>query len=211
MKIYNNKIQIECDNIVSQKHGKIFYYYANNQKINGTMKIDFICTCGKRVITSIKAYKKDSRLLCKNCKTEQTNLEKYGIKNSLHSEKAKRTNLEKYGEITASKADIIKNIISNKNKQHAQNALIKRKQTLLEKYGVEYTFQIKEIKEKIKTAHENTYGGHPMNNDLIKEKVIRQHYYKYYKRLLERKDIQPLFITELQRSSLRHIKSCMSL
>ena len=193
MRIYNDKLEFNVDKIESKQSGKMTYYYANGNKINDTMNIDFICSCGKKVTITVKSYKKDSRLKCKACKTKETNLEKYGVENLLHSEKAKQTNFEKYGVDNFAKSKKAKNIISMKNKENANNALTKRKKTNLEKYGVEYSFQSEKVKEKIKQTNLKKYGGHPMLNSDIKDEAIRNHNIGYINNLKKRNDIKPLF------------------
>lgn len=52
-----------------------------------------------------------------------------------------------------------------------EKANVKRKETLLELYGVENQFQRKEIKDKLKEKWDESYGGHPMKDKVVKAKV----------------------------------------
>lgn len=193
MIIYSDYIKIECDEIEPRKSGKMTYYYANGQKINNNMIIEFVCSCGERVTKTVKEYKRDSRLLCKKCKTIQTNMDKYGVVNLLHSEKAKQTNIERYGYDNHMKSDKYRKLSSEKSKKAAKKALDKRKKTNMSKFGVEYSFQSESVKDKIRKTNLKKYGGHPMLNDIVKDKIVKKHYSKSYERILKRTDIKPLF------------------
>lgn len=108
-------------------------------------------------------------------KIKETNIERYGVENSMHSkdfvEKIKKTNMEKYGaeyQIASehtknkskqttyekhgvnhqSKIPEVKQKISEKNKQKAQQIKDNSRKTFLKKYGVETPLLLKENKEK---------------------------------------------------------------
>ena len=102
--------------------------------------------------------------LCKKCKLEKNNLEKYGVKNVFQieevKEKIKKTNLDKYG---------VEFISQNKEIQN------KIRETNLEKYGVEYFLQNKEVHDRIKETTLEKYGVENISsNKEIKEKKKRK-------------------------------------
>ena len=80
-------------------------------------------------------------------KSQQTCLDKYGVKFSFQSdnnkEKSKQTCIEKYG------------VEYNSQIKEVQE---KRKQTFIRKYGVDNPFKSEEIKEKIKKTNREKYG-----------------------------------------------------
>ena len=100
--------------------------------------------------------------LCRKCKLEKNNLEKYGVKNVFQikevKEKIKETNLEKYGvENPSQSKDIQKKI----------------KETNLEKYGVEYFLQSEDVHNRIKETNLEKYGVENVSQiNSIKEKKI---------------------------------------
>jgi len=98
--------------------------------------------------------------LCRKCKLENNNLEKYGVKNVFQikevKKKIKETNLEKYG---------VEFISKNKEIQN------KIKETNLDKYGVEYFLQNKEVHNRIKETNFKKYGVENVSKlDLVKNK-----------------------------------------
>ena len=94
-------------------------------------------------------------------KVKQTNLERYGVENTLQSkiirEKIKQTNLERYGVEHPTQSDTIKE---------------KVKQANLQKYGVDHPAQSDAIKEKIKQTNLERYGNaSPLGNKEIQDKA----------------------------------------
>ena len=72
--------------------------------------------------------------------------------------KKEQTCLDIYGTTNPSYSAEIKNKISKKNKQHSDIALMKRKETNKEKYGVEFLFQDKQYKDKQIQTNLTRYG-----------------------------------------------------
>jgi hypothetical protein len=94
-------------------------------------------------------------------KKEQTNLAKYGTKNTSDLEetknKVKETNLKKFGVNYPLQSEEIKE---------------KTKKTCLENYGVDNPFKSEEIKSKIKETNLLNLGVEfPMQNNVVKEKT----------------------------------------
>lgn len=93
-------------------------------------------------------------------KIEQTNIEKYGVKNVFQSEEIKQkireTNVEKYGTDHPMKSKEIQE---------------KTKNTLIKKYGVSNLMKSEFIKEKSKETNREKYGcDNPMQNGNVREK-----------------------------------------
>lgn len=95
-------------------------------------------------------------------KREQSNLEKYGVKNVLELEvikqKSKQTKLEKYGDENYSNRELSKETIKEKYGSHSnlfQQIIIPK---LLERYGVENVFQLEEVNEKRKETYKEHFG-----------------------------------------------------
>lgn len=140
--------------------------------------IQLICdVCGTRIERAYYDYlqkrksdivEMDVCLACKNKKTEQSNLIKYGTACVFQSEsiknKIKDTNLQKYGVENPFQSEDIKDKIKSTclNKYGAEYFSqtdmhkIKTKQTCMERYGVEFPNQSPEVKEKsLKTFAQN--------------------------------------------------------
>jgi hypothetical protein len=102
----------------------------------------------------------DNKIKIINEKRENTNLERYGVRNiSQHfdtKEKVKNTTLEKWGGYTYQSEELLNKVIS----------------TNLEKYGHTFSSSSREIKEKIILRNIEKYGSKsPMQLNCIKEKV----------------------------------------
>ena len=116
-------------------------------------KIDVCCDiCGIQSIIAYYDYLKSFNkrniytcTKCKNIKTIQTKLEKYGNENYNNAEQMKKTCLEKY------------------NDENYRNHE-KGKETCLKKYGVENVFQDENIKIKSKKSKFEKYGNENYNN-----------------------------------------------
>ena len=138
---------------------------------------------------------KDEIHYCKKCskiKREQTNLERYGVKNIFQSEdkriKIKNTLKERYGVDSPIKNIEIKEKIKQTNleKYGAENPFSsnickeKIKQTNLEKYGVEHPSHSNEIKRKTKRTNLKKYGvEYALQNSEIKEKMKQTNLKRY--------------------------------
>lgn len=133
-------------------------------------KIEILCDmCQKtKMIVGYNTYnqaiKESGSYVCKECSREkaaQTNLKKYGVRNTTEldsvKEKMKQTSLERYGVDCYTKTDEYKN---------------RRKQTCLEKYGTEYPSQNQEVKDKYKQTCLERYGfEHAMKSQVVKDKT----------------------------------------
>lgn len=114
-----------------------------------------------KFISATRGYKGCGNTSCKNQKTINTNVEKYGTKNPAQVEsiknKIKITNLKRYGnEYGLSNKEIIE----------------KRKKTCIEKYGVDNVWKAKEIQDKIKQTNLNRYNTNvAAKNEKIKNKM----------------------------------------
>lgn len=102
-------------------------------------------------------------------KREQTCIERYGVKNSMQSqktkEKVKQIWIEKYG-------------VDNPNK--SKEVQEKARKTCIERYGVDHISKIDTVKEKIKQTNLERYGvEYGLQSDSIKEKGIKTSLKKY--------------------------------
>lgn len=109
---------------------------------------------------------------------KQTCIRKYGVEYSGQAkekkEKTIKTWLNKYGVDNPRKAECIKKKITQyfKDKNKVNKIIEKRKQTCLEKYGVEYSLQSDLVKNKIKETCLKKYGvDHPWKSDKVKQEI----------------------------------------
>ena len=91
-------------------------------------------------------------------KIKNTCLEKYGTEYYLNSEDCKQKTLKKFGVDNYRKTDECKQLVSKYQKDHKEELNKKRKNTLLNNYGVENQNQINKVKEKIKNTCLKKYG-----------------------------------------------------
>ncbi|MBR4589498.1 MAG: hypothetical protein IKO36_02440, partial [Bacteroidaceae bacterium] len=169
------------------KFSEKIYWYLHKINEHPTCKI-----CGKlvRYVDGHIGYKTycSSKCVAKDPeaaqKREQTNLQKYGVKNAFQSneikEKIKQTNIQKYGTKYAMQNEAIKEKFYNSMMQkygvkHAlqeSNIFEKAKQTLLKNYGVEYCSKNAKLLEKIYQTNMKKYGTKlPLQNPQIIQKV----------------------------------------
>ena len=148
------------------KNGYIQITPAQIQQLTPSSTVSFMCECDhchKQFSLRILSYTpKDDKILCRQCKIANTNLERYGGTTPFASEKvkekAKQTNLERYGVENTFQAEQFKEKI---------------KQTNLKKYGVENVMLSPEIQAKVrKTNLERYCVEHAAQNDIIKEKTL---------------------------------------
>lgn len=112
----------------------------------------FYCTnCGKLV----NQHLRNINFFCKDCKTKQFCLKKYGVDNP-------------------SKDPKIIEIIKEKNKATDPEVRKKYRETCKRKYGCENAFQSEKIKQKIKESMVKSYGvEHALQCSKFKEKFIK--------------------------------------
>jgi hypothetical protein len=186
------KITTICDNCGDEKKNvfKDYYNYTNG------LTNSYYCTS------------------CKNIKSEKTNLEKYGVKNSMLLEETKdkirKTNLEKYGVDWYSKTDDYKEKFaktSNEkwgvdNPSKSKEIKDKIKKTNLEKYGVNWIFQSEDMIKKSKETNLEKYGvdWYSKTND-YKVKIIKTCNEKYGTDNVSQSDIikERVRLTNLER------------
>jgi len=141
----------------------------------------------KRSNSLIESFSKktDSEKLETRKKRESTNLAKGGHVSNLHSvegkQKVKETFISKYGYENPNTNSSIKAKISAANKLTSNHALVVRKSTCLERYGVDNVMKTQEVKDKIKETCFSKYGSQShMQNDKFLEKFFNE-YHKRYK------------------------------
>ena len=109
----------------------------------------FICkSCGKLA----NQHLRNINFLCKDCKTKQFCLEKYGVDNP-------------------SKLDSIKDIIRTTNKASCPETRHKYRETCKKKFGVDNSFKSPIVKEKIKNSLIKAFGvEHPLQSEQLQKK-----------------------------------------
>ena len=117
-------------------------------------------------------------------KRKQTNLKKFGVEYPTQSDEIKelikQNNLVKYGETNPCKTEYYRKLLSDISS--SEECVNKRKQTNLEKFGVEYPTQSNEIKELIKQNNLVKYGEtNPCKTD---------YYRKLLSNILSSKEVQ---------------------
>ena len=117
-------------------------------------------------------------------KRKATCIKNYGVKHFNNIEKANATCINKYGMTLSEKAKLTKIA-----KYGSVNNIEKIKATNLQNFGVEYSFQRKDVQEKIKSANLTKYGVEIAScNDAIKHKISEAN--KHYYDTAEKRDIQ---------------------
>ena len=102
-------------------------------------------------------------------KCYETKLKRYGTGYYNNRDKYKQTNLERFGYENP-----------NQNKEIKEKAKVTRKNTMLEKYGVENSMYLDSTKEKCKQTCLKRYGvEHPYQNEEIQEKTKEMWLSKY--------------------------------
>ena len=141
-------------------------------------------------------------------KVRATNLERYGdeyyngdrevVKSKMNYEeifrKVRATNLERYGDewyhgdrVAATEKinydEVVKKVKETKKRLYGDenyNNIEKAKQTCLKKYGVEYTFNSKEIQDKIKQTILSKYGvEYALQSKEVQDKIKQTNLRKY--------------------------------
>lgn len=194
-----NKIEIKCPNIQSYLMNRFEYVESIKEslhRIKNNIEIRPICPiCGKKVKYRgllNKMYNSHCSVSCSmldpkvQTKTKQTCLEKYGVEYSGQSkqkkEKSIKTWIMKYGVDNPRKAKFVKEKIYKyfQNKNRIKTIIQKRKQTCLEKYGVEYSSQDENIKNKTKQTCLEKYGvEYSWQNENVKNKIKKTCLEKY--------------------------------
>jgi hypothetical protein len=162
---------------------------VSNINKRSSILIDVICDCCNiqseiRYISYTRNGNKDGFYICRKCKTEKTNIEKYGVKNPSQSkevkDKKKATLINNWGvdhpskskEINEKKKNTTLNNYGVENPFQSNTIKEKIKETNLEKYGVKNPSQSKEVKDKKKATLLNNWGvDHPLKSKEIIEKI----------------------------------------
>jgi predicted RNA-binding Zn-ribbon protein involved in translation (DUF1610 family)/tRNA G10 N-methylase Trm11 len=141
--------------------------------LKGEKYIKFKCiNCNNTVIVQFRSSRRKmfSKLLCKDCKTKDTCLTKYGVEyahqNPEFVEKMKETNLKKYGCESVFQNEKVKQKIKNTLKEkygvesytQTKEYLDKSKETCIKKYGVPFYTQTEEYKSKERETNLKKYG-----------------------------------------------------
>lgn len=142
-------------------------------KISKSDTVSFSCdNCGKEVTLNFQSatWLIDSeKLLCKSCKSKETNLQRYGVSNPAKSEEIKertrQNNLKKYGVEYTTQLDSVKE---------------KSKISYMDKYGVDHPLKSKEIREKVKSTNLEKYGVEcPFQSQEIIDRIKKDSLEKY--------------------------------
>jgi hypothetical protein len=144
--------------------------YVDGNKLNNYDRVEIKCDeCGKEVSKEVKRFKKfykeHQKCLCRKHQMEFIHMMKYGVKNCMMNE-----NIQKKAQQTQRK---------NNNGRLAFNT-DKQKHTMIERYGVEYSGQSKELLEKAQKTNLNKYGNIcSLGNEKINKKAEQTKLKKY--------------------------------
>jgi len=152
-----------------EKKGSLHY---TGEKLNRDTRIHGKCAtpgCCQDFDKTFRDLHENKSPYCKSCTTKvrierakETNMERYGGTNPMHSEavkgKIKETNMERYGVANPSQSEAVKGKI---------------KETNMERYGVANPMQSEAVKGKAKETNMERYGvANPMQNPEISEKCM---------------------------------------
>lgn len=169
---------------------KLFEFMVKNNllQINenpNTHDKKYCLCCGKptKFLYIYKGYRKYCSRECaakftmniEKCK--QTKLEKYNDEYYNNFNKAKQTKLERYNDEYFTNPDKIKNTWNSKTNIQKGEIVEKRKNTNLEKFGVDHPCKIEEIKQKIRNTFFTKYGYYWNFSipEIIEQKKIKQY------------------------------------
>jgi hypothetical protein len=141
-----------------------------------------LCSEGNEV--SFRSYNEGYRERCTNkfcsCWSEWRKLQSKKMYNTNKSGAIQEALISKYGVTSASKIDFVKKKISDSNKKVKDRALKRRKETMLSRYGVEYSLQSDDIRSKIVTTNLERYGvDNAMKSQDIRAKSIATNLERY--------------------------------
>lgn len=162
------------------KIGDEFDVCAEDLQPKSAIKVAVICDyCGKEFEMRMYAYTASSscgKVTCNKCKGKkiaETNLVKYGVKNvmsvDLIHNKMKASMLERYGvEHPSQSAELHQKVM---DVYDFEKAVIRRKQTCLDKYGVDNAAKSPSVIAKTKATCIERYGGEsPQCDDNVRRK-----------------------------------------
>lgn len=99
-------------------------------------------------------------------------------------DKMKSTNLERYGVVNVFASEVfkeqIKNTIASKDDEWEEMRQERRKQTCLEKYGVDHCQKVESVREKAIQTNSVRYGvDHPPQNSDVRDRMKQTNLQKY--------------------------------
>lgn len=136
-------------------------------------KFDSIFT-GYRTYCSTKCLNLDPNI---RAKIEQTSIERYGVKCNLNLEETKQKAIRN----SQSKEAIHKRIQTNLERYGTENVYAseyvktKIKETMQTKYGVDYAWQAEEIKQKMRETRKEKYGKETYANTELSNYIRNKH------------------------------------
>jgi hypothetical protein len=196
VKVNNRQVKYYRDKGYEVKGGQEILIKIEDLPTQSHLKVKIFCDfCQKELLVSYYNYnisiKNTGSYYCKDCKhlkAETTNLQKYGVKSTLQTEKvkekSKETLIEKYGVDHFSKSSDFKEKLKNKLGSYSSLTLEavkeKSKETLLKKYGVDHFSKSLAFRQKYKETMLKKYGvDHFSKTEVfkkkLKEKFIREH------------------------------------
>ena len=144
------------------------------------------CRSHSQKITSLERFGVDNYYKTKEFqeKKRTTCLEKFGVEHQSQSEeireKTKQTCLENFGVEHAIHDPIVKEKARSNMMKTIPEALKKREETMLKRFGETTNLKCKETKEKIKKTNMEKYGvSNPMQHSSIQSKLIKTMIEKY--------------------------------
>ena len=127
-------------------------------------------------------------------KAFQTKIERYGTISYTNAKKAEQTKLKLYGDKHYNNRKKFKQTVTTFSENKKNNIIDKRKQTCLEKYGVENIMQLNDTKSKIKKTCLKKYGVEAaFKITSVKEASIKTIKEKSYQHILLNTNYVPMF------------------
>ena len=183
-----NYINSFSTSLHSCKDTPIFIEHSSDLKyLKGKHYIKFNCeACNKETTVEFRKERIGmfERLLCKQCKTKNTNHKKYGVNYATQNEdtlsKMKETNIERYGVACTLQSEQVKDKIRKTNLERygvenytqSDGYLKKSKETCIKRYGVDNYTKTDEYKQKEKATNMFKFGVEwASQSPEIKEKV----------------------------------------
>lgn len=150
------------------KMGNEFEAHVEDLQSKSAVKVAVVCDyCGNEFLMAMYAYQSSSacgKVACKRCrgkKAAETNLERYGVANVMQvdaiHDKMKASMFEAYGvEHPSQNYELHQKAMAAYD---VDSAVERRKQTCLDKYGVDNAAKTAEVVEKAKATCVERYGG----------------------------------------------------
>ena len=148
--------------------------------LKGVTILEYVCEdCETDVRIKKNKMGDRTRLLCRNCKTRETKLKKYGDPTWCNEEKIRKTKLERHGDPNYNGRDKAKKTCleryGNETYLCSDEAKEKTKTTVLERYGVDHVWKDQKCREKCKQTSYARYGKSLHDEDKRKTTCLEKY------------------------------------